>query len=63
MKRLRALVARRSVALWCAEIAGVVVLSAGAWAIYWPSSLIVAGIYLVIVANTQEDTDASSGQS
>lgn len=65
MKRLRSLIASKSVRLWAAEVAGVVVLSAGAFAIYWPVSLIVVGCYLVIVANVQEGEEehASSGES
>ena len=52
MKRLKALVMRRSVVQWIGEIAGVAVLAVGAWMVYPPAGVIVAALYIILLANT-----------
>jgi len=67
VNRLRAVLARKSVWLWAAEIAGVVVLCVGAWMIYAPAAVIVAGVWLIILGNSElpseEGDDARDRQS
>lgn len=40
-----------SVARWAGEVAGVVLISAGAWIAWEPAGFAVAGGYLVLIAN------------
>lgn len=49
-----------TLARWLAEIIGVATLATGAWMIYAPAGVIVAGIYCVVIANSGGDGNAST---
>lgn len=67
MNRLRAVLAKKSVWFWAAEVAGVVALSVGAWMIYEPAAVIVVGAWLIILGNSElpieEGTNARDRES
>lgn len=63
MKQVMEFLRRRSVMQWGCEIAGVAVLAVGAWMIYAPVGVIVAALYLILVANSGGGSDASDRTS
>ena len=57
MRRLAAIVARRSVWLWACEIAGVGVIAIAGWLVAAPLGIFIVGAYLVVVAESTPGGD------
>lgn len=57
MTRLRRILSKlrqaKPAALWCFEIGGVGLVAAAAGLFYFPLALLVAGLYLIVIANME----------
>ena len=59
-RRVRDLVARRSVQRWAAEVVGYGLAAVGAWMVWAPLGLFVAAGYIIVVANMGGDDHAGN---